>query len=337
MTDTPAIYCPICAEPAAPARLGFAGYRAPVRYDIHACDRCDLQFAWPFASNAEIYEAIYRQPHLLSGYSRYQEFARAVTACEDPLAYLSDAESMYWFVAGAVSARDADRTKTILEVGCGLGYLTYALKRAGHNAKGVDISEHAVASARSAFGDNYICADVNALAAETAGSFDIVVMTEVLEHLDAPLAVLRSLRALLRPGGVALVSTPSKDFLPDGAVWRTDNPPVHLAWYSKTSLREMARRTDFRIQFADFTDFNRGRIAGIGAPRDLRDGAGAFRLSEADVALDRLPPPRRTPLIDAVPGLRRLSRRRKYVRRALELYATQSEVLGAILQRPDAG
>jgi hypothetical protein len=37
----------------------------------------------------------------------------------------------------------------------------------------------------------------------------------------------------------------------------------------------------------------------------------------------------------ALPDLRRIERRGKYVRRALELYAEQSDVLGAIFQRVD--
>lgn len=315
---------------------GFAGYRAPDRYDIHECDKCDLQFASPFRSDASIYEAIYRQPERLSGYARYHEYGEGVLHAADPLAHLRAAEAMYWFVARAAADLDADRSCKILEVGCGLGYLTYALRQAGHEARGLDISAQAVERARRAFGDHYLCADVNQFAAEAPGAFDIVVMTEVLEHLERPLQVLRSLRALLRPNGSALISTPSKDFLPLGAVWRTDNPPVHLAWYSAASLREMARRTGFRIRFADFTEFNRGRVAGIAHKRDLAGEVGAFRLSPEDAPLDRLSEPSASArLIDALPPLRRRTRRRKFVRRALELYAERSEVLGAIFERCD--
>lgn len=335
MTETLANCCPLCNEPAHLIRRGFSGYRAPDTYDINGCDKCDLQFASPFKSDPSIYDAIYARPDLLSGYARYLEYRRAVLGARDPLGLLASSEPMYWFVAATTGELNRDRSKKILEVGCGLGYLTYALKQAGHDASGLDISERAIADAKRSFGDHYICADVNVMSAQAAGSFDIVVMTEVLEHLDAPLSVLRSIHALLRPGGVALVSTPNKDFLPPDAVWRTDNPPVHLAWYSRTSLREMARRTNFHVRFADFSVFNQGQVAGIDGRRDLASGSGAFRLSPSNQPLDALPPPRGTAsLVDRVPGLRRLLRRRKYVRRALELYAPQSEVLGVILERP---
>lgn len=336
-TSAGQIACPICAEPAPLLRAGYAGYLAPTTYDIHECDKCDLQFASPFKSDGAVYEAIYRQPEKLSGYDRYFSFKSGAQTAADPLAFLSDAESMYWFVAHQLAERNADRSRKILEVGCGLGYLTHALRKAGHNVRGLDISSNAVTEAKAAFGDNYICADVNDFAAAPGGErFDFIVMTEVIEHLDDPITVLRALRALLKPGGVALVSTPSKDFLPQTAVWRTDNPPVHLAWYSKTSLREIARRADFRIKFADFREYNESKVAQLESPRDLASASGAFRISADGEVLDKLPKPRgENPLEEAVPELRRLRRRGKYVRRALELYAEQSEVLGAIFQRVD--
>lgn len=328
--------CPICGEAAPLLRAGYAGYRAPDTYDIHACDKCDLQFAWPFKSDGGVYNAIYQQPEKLSGYDRYLRLRNAVRDSAEPLKTLSDTEAMYWFVADRVAALDPDHKANILEVGCGLGYLTHALKKAGHDIRGLDISANAVEAAKQNYGPYYICADVNVFPSTTEERFDIIIMTEVIEHLEEPLAVLSSLRTLLKPGGVALVSTPSKDFLPQSAVWRTDNPPVHLAWYSKTSLREMARRTNFRVSFGDFRTYNESKIAGLEAPRDLSSGSGAFRLSPEDQPLDRLSPPREETFVhQAIPDLRRIERRGKYVRRALELYAEQSDVLGAIFQRVD--
>lgn len=328
--------CPICGEAAPLLRAGYAGYRAPTTFDIHACDKCDLQFAWPFKSDGGVYDAIYKQPEKLSGYDRYLRLRNAVRDSAEPLTTLSDFEAMYWFIADRVKALDPDRKAKILEVGCGLGYLTHALKTAGHDIRGLDISSSAVEAAKQTYGPYYVCADVNVFPATTDERFDIIVMTEVVEHLEEPLAVLSSLRALLKPGGVALVSTPSKDFLPQSAVWRTDNPPVHLAWYSKTSLREMARRTQFRISFADFRGYNTAKVAGLEAPRDLASGAGAFRLSPDNQPLDTLSPPRTETFVNqALPDLRRIERRAKYIRRALELYAEQADVLGAIFQRVD--
>jgi len=328
--------CPICGEPAPLLRAGYAGYRAPQTFDIHECDKCDLQFAWPFRSDANVYDAIYQQPERLSGYDRYLRLRDRVRDSTAPLKTLSDAESMYWFIADRVAALDPDRTSNMLEVGCGLGYLTHALRKAGHDIKGLDISANAVETAKQIYGPYYICADVNVFPATSDERFDIIVMTEVIEHLEDPLAVLRSLRTLLKPGGVALISTPAKDYLPQSAVWRTDNPPVHLAWYSKTSLREMARRTNFRVSFADFRGYNAAKVAALGKPRDLATGVGVFRLSPDNKSLDKLIAPRAESVVYRVlPDLRRLERRRKYVRRALELYAEQSDVIGVILQRDD--
>ena len=44
---------------------------------------------------------------------------------------------------------DADANK-VLDVGCGLGYLTYALNEAGYQATGIDVSSQAIAAGRTA-------------------------------------------------------------------------------------------------------------------------------------------------------------------------------------------
>jgi 2-polyprenyl-3-methyl-5-hydroxy-6-metoxy-1,4-benzoquinol methylase len=48
----------------------------------------------------------------------------------------------------------------------------------------------------------------------TTQTFDLVTAIEVIEHLEAPIAFLRTIRELLAPSGIAIVTTPNVDSLP---------------------------------------------------------------------------------------------------------------------------
>lgn len=96
----------------------------------------------------------------------------------------------------------------VLEAGCGVGAQTVRLAAASPEARfiSVDISTDSLAQARRAVAeaglDNVTFMRANLLNPPFADeSFDHVFVCFVLEHLAEPLAVLRRLRRLLRPGG----------------------------------------------------------------------------------------------------------------------------------------
>ena len=78
-------------------------------------------------------------------------------------------------------------------------------------------------------------------------------MMEVIEHSPTPLAMLNAARNLLKPSGVVLITTPNKTVYRAAEYWQTDNPPVHLWWFSETSARRFAEKTRFDVGFWEFT------------------------------------------------------------------------------------
>jgi SAM-dependent methyltransferase len=90
----------------------------------------------------------------------------------------------------------------VLEVGSGSGALALRLRDAGIDVVPTDLDPPHEWIHR-------LDLDAPVLTEETRGPFDLVVCVETLEHVENPRQVLRSIRALLRPGGRLLVSTPN--------------------------------------------------------------------------------------------------------------------------------
>jgi ubiquinone/menaquinone biosynthesis C-methylase UbiE len=100
--------------------------------------------------------------------------------------------------------------QTIVEVGCGNGYLCLELARDGHDVIGIDVSPDIIEVAERSsaaqpqppgFGSlRYLCADVNTWQAPEA-SFDCAIFNRSLHHLSALQQTMAQVQRLLKPGG----------------------------------------------------------------------------------------------------------------------------------------
>jgi 2-polyprenyl-3-methyl-5-hydroxy-6-metoxy-1,4-benzoquinol methylase len=100
----------------------------------------------------------------------------------------------------------------VLEFGAGTGSLTRHLLNL--NVQGTLTCADLLAKPTGLGSDvHWIQADLNEPLAVVDGSFDAIVSTEVIEHLENPRAVFREFCRLLRPGGTLLLSTPNQESL----------------------------------------------------------------------------------------------------------------------------
>ncbi|OGV48723.1 MAG: hypothetical protein A2X49_03860 [Lentisphaerae bacterium GWF2_52_8] len=113
----------------------------------------------------------------------------------------------------------------ILDLGCGCGCFSFELAKLCPKTifYGIDISTFRVNIYKKQIAAEDAGSSMEAAAANGEklpfpdGSFELVVLREVLEHLQAPGETLREIHRVLAPGGVLLISTPTK--LMTG-VWR---------------------------------------------------------------------------------------------------------------------
>jgi SAM-dependent methyltransferase len=153
----------------------------------------------------------------------------------------------------AVLAQAGIRPQSLLELGCGTGAVIRECQRRGvaDELTGMDYSEVAIAylSAHT-HGIRCVQADIMTPGIDFGGPYDIVVLSHVLEHLEEPLALLRSLTAHVR-FRYLVAEVPLED------LWagrlkglfrdRTNNAAGHVQFYTRRSFRELLAQAGLTI------------------------------------------------------------------------------------------
>lgn len=103
----------------------------------------------------------------------------------------------------------AFKPRKVLDVGCARGYMVYAFKELGVEAFGVDISRFAIEHAHYTIRPNLSVVDVDSHPLPFSNStFDLIVSTECMEHLNYPRNVISEMGRVLMPNGRVFISTP---------------------------------------------------------------------------------------------------------------------------------
>lgn len=251
--------CLLCGGFASEVHSKYTGYKEPDTFSIYSCSDCGVHYSWPRVDASELYDVIYSQGEAHPGYDRYWRYARQVKIDNDPLKYLESVEPTYFGVAEFLRTRGVPRDAKILEVGCGLGYLTYSLRRAGYLATGIDISRVVIDRATETFGEFYLHADLMGHAADYEAKYDVVIATELIEHVESPVDYISAMLRLVRDGGYVVLTTPNKTFFPAGMVWESSLPPIHCWWFSEDSMRYFAKLFEVGIEFVNFKKYFRNQ------------------------------------------------------------------------------
>ncbi|WP_411879199.1 glycosyltransferase [Polaromonas sp. YR568] len=109
-------------------------------------------------------------------------------------------------------AQQLARGKDVLDVACGEGYGSAFLAETALSVCGVDVSEEAVAHARTSYQSGNLKfhhSSATQLPFEAA-SFDLVVSFETIEHLLEQDGMLNEIERVLRPDGMLIISSPNR-------------------------------------------------------------------------------------------------------------------------------
>ena len=164
-------------------------------------------------------------------------------------------EEQHWWFAGRRDAvydlvqglRLAPQA-AILEIGCSGGPLLQRLRAAGYaDVTGIDVSPPAIELARARGVPNVALMDGAALEFADA-RFDLVIASDVLEHIEDEARALREWARVLRPGGRLLVFVPAHAYL-----WSAhDVVNHHFRRYSRRGLAGALAGAGLRVRRSSF-------------------------------------------------------------------------------------
>lgn len=117
-----------------------------------------------------------------------------------------------WSLVERYVGGDSSRRLKICELGCGTGGNLVGVA-ARHDVVGVECAPEALAYARRSLGNRVICGRLPDGVDLPAAGFDVVLLTDVLEHIEDDAASARTALRLLRPGGIVVATVPAYQWL----------------------------------------------------------------------------------------------------------------------------
>jgi 2-polyprenyl-3-methyl-5-hydroxy-6-metoxy-1,4-benzoquinol methylase len=145
----------------------------------------------------------------------------------------------------------------VLDIGGGTGWMLDVLKQTDRRitfTQSVDIDTNAKKEAESK-GHAYFEGTIEAF--NTDKKFDLILMLNLIEHVENPLAVLQKAEALLQNGGIIIIKTPNTDSW-DARLFKTTywgglHCPRHWVIFSEKSFKHLLLSTKLKIKKLTYT------------------------------------------------------------------------------------
>lgn len=153
--------------------------------------------------------------------------------------------------------RIGNRATRVLDVGCGNGAISGRLEASDYDVTGIDLSEKGIDQARQAHPRSRFevaAADDRLLNVLGVEPFDVIVSTEVIEHLYDPRSFAQGCLKALNPGGLFVCSTPYHGYLKNLALsvankWDFHANPLwdggHIKLWSRKTLYALLAESGF--------------------------------------------------------------------------------------------
>ena len=221
--------CPVCLGTRSSSFIRANGL------DLFDCGACGTVYVWPLPTLDETRE-IY-----------------ADTSSSATTGYFAKVDKKMRRSRQRVRAlrRLAPHAVRFLDVGCSGGFMVEAAREAGFVSAGLDLEPPSIAYARRHFpGGEFFCGTVEEFAAAAPEPFDIVYLSEVIEHVPDVRSFCRSVAGLLRPGGTLYVTTPDlKHWSQPRDVFRREGfgPPAHCIYFTPRSLMRLLDECGFDL------------------------------------------------------------------------------------------
>lgn len=239
--DSPKADCVVSARPVCLSR-NFRRIHLKGKLPLMKCENCELHIQQPQPSDAQL-DKIYGPNYFIS-FSDNTSLDNHVGQLKNGTARLQLEDLCSY--AAEKQQRDVTGMR-LLEIGPGHGYMLQEAKRYGFEITGLEYSIHATQTANKNLGGDYVHAGALETSAAGLGTFDVIVLSDVIEHVRDPRRLLFQTFEILKPGGIILISTVSTQSLTArllGRYWM-EYKPEHLFYFNELNIVTLLKAVGF--------------------------------------------------------------------------------------------
>ncbi|MDP2676857.1 MAG: class I SAM-dependent methyltransferase [bacterium] len=212
-------------------------------HDVIECEACGFKHIIPIPSDKVLHD-LYREEYYTAEKPLY--FKRM----EEDLDWWNITYTMRLAIFEKYLSKDR---RQLLDIGSGPGYFLLQAKKRGWDGTGIEPSRQASAYSKKR-GLTIIESFLNKNTAKELGGFDVIHMSEVMEHLPDPFLMIQLSYDLLRPGGLVCVVSPN-DYSPLQKLLRKDHaykpwwvvPPHHINYFDFGSIARLLQKNSFDV------------------------------------------------------------------------------------------
>ena len=212
-------------------------------YGIARCENCGLEQTIPRPIGEEL-KTLYETYYNFGGEegeadSRYVQLRKQFQN-----SWLWD----FWLkIDGDISFHAVRGTGRMLDVGCNEGRGLIRYQSSGYSVEGLELNSKAADAARK---KGFVVHSDLVEQFEPAERYDVVVLSNVLEHSLNPAEMLTHVARGLNPGGEVWISCPnSQSWLRSifGRFWINWHVPFHIVHFSPDTLRDVLKKSQFEV------------------------------------------------------------------------------------------
>jgi 2-polyprenyl-3-methyl-5-hydroxy-6-metoxy-1,4-benzoquinol methylase len=209
-------------------------------YGLARCSHCSLEQTLPLPEPSEL-NRLYREHYNFGG-----EHGTLYTRLRERF-YRSSLYSLWLLIDGDVSFHRQQGQGRLLDLGCNEGRGLRIYRSHGFDAEGLEPNEKAANAARAAGFRVYTEYLEDFQPGET---YDVVILSNVLEHSLNPKMMLRHVSRILRSRGRLWISCPNGRSLFRsifGNYWINFHVPFHITHFSDDTLQQLLTECGFKI------------------------------------------------------------------------------------------
>ena len=216
-------------------RESVVDYITGEKFSIHRCNNCFVKVTMPYPQSIENYYP--------KRYRNYNKYVQSI---------------LTWFYTLKINAwtRSFPHPGSVLEVGCGDGFMLGVLKKLGWDVVGLERNEAMAKNAAKNAGATVYSKGFEEIS--KSKKFDLIILYQVLEHVEDPLQVLKDCKERLSSHGKIIIGVPnfsSWQSLFSQEHWFHLDVPRHVSHFDIPSLKKLFDPLELSISHISHISF----------------------------------------------------------------------------------